>query len=253
MYCPYLRSGAHVIGFTVSSPSEVVCIPASRNHADRGLRHVLSALHGIYYTASIRILDTLHVHNQLKHSSAHDDIFHFRSPQTPHTTRPPPPPPLDGEAAKAPCSSVASTGRIVPDSDSDMSTDLGKATVRPPALLLTSRPPELISTSPNGARSPLADDTRCEYGACTRAGNYGQPGFGTSRCIVQDLTVRFAATSMDDVLSTAVPPALRCQALLAPGRRGEEARALPLQKSRVQKSAPWRRTARRDEIDDIFS
>ena len=105
-------------------------------HLSSALRHVLSALHA----ESIRLLDTLHVRDA---NSTLDSLFSLAQPaEATHNATPlPPPPPLDGEDAEAPSASLASIGRVVPDSDFDMSTDLGETIAGPP-VILTPRSPK---------------------------------------------------------------------------------------------------------------
>ena len=57
---------------------------------------------------------------------------------------PPPPPLIDGEDAETSSAALVSTGRIVPDSDLDMSTDLGEAVARPP--IPTPQPKSRLTT-----------------------------------------------------------------------------------------------------------
>ncbi|KAH9065215.1 hypothetical protein EDB87DRAFT_1594469 [Lactarius vividus] len=86
-------------------------------HLSSALRHVLSALHA----ESICLLDTLHP----------AEATHKATPL-------PPAPLLDGDDAEVPSALLASTGRVVPDSDLDMSVDLGEAIARSPTF--TPRP-----------------------------------------------------------------------------------------------------------------
>ncbi|KAH9168743.1 hypothetical protein EDB89DRAFT_2073624 [Lactarius sanguifluus] len=112
-----LRSGAflHLV-------VTLTALVARLAHLSSALRHVLSALHA----ESICLLDTLHVR-----TTQPAEAMHKAMPL-------PPAPPLDGDDAEVPSALLASTGRVVPDSDLDMSVDLGEAIARPPTF--TPRP-----------------------------------------------------------------------------------------------------------------
>ncbi|KAH9160432.1 hypothetical protein EDB89DRAFT_884603 [Lactarius sanguifluus] len=124
-----VRTLSQVISCTrviASSPSPCKVMPSCTSwslllrlsprltHLSSALRHVLSAL----LAESTRLLDTFHP----------AEATHEATPL-------PPPPPIDGEDDDVPSASLASTGRVVPDSDLDMSTDLGQAIACPPAFL----------------------------------------------------------------------------------------------------------------------
>lgn len=101
-------------------------------HLSSAIRHVLSVLHA----ESIRLLDTLHVRTYAGHSPTLSTDFVTRSQPAEVTHNaippmPPPPPLLNGQDAELPSVALATTERMVPDSDLDMSTDLGEAIARP--------------------------------------------------------------------------------------------------------------------------
>ncbi|KAH9001040.1 hypothetical protein EDB92DRAFT_1938811 [Lactarius akahatsu] len=92
----------------------LTALVARLTHVSSALRHALSALHA----ESTPLLDTLHP----------AEATHEATPL-------PPPPSIDGEDDDVPSASLASIGCVVPDSDVDMSTDLGQAIACLPAFL----------------------------------------------------------------------------------------------------------------------
>ncbi|KAH9041409.1 hypothetical protein EDB84DRAFT_1474243 [Lactarius hengduanensis] len=132
------------------------CLPAPRGHSYCACRPSDSPLlrpttRALCPTCRIhRLLDTLHV--PPRHLSTHVQRRSFSLAQpmeaTYEATPLPPPPPIDGEDDDVPSASLASTGRVVPDSDLDMSADLGQAIACPPAFL-----PRLKNSPRRGRRS----------------------------------------------------------------------------------------------------
>ena len=154
---PYVTSGALVETvshsmFTLAMQSgaflhlvvTLTALVARLAHLSSALRHVLSALHA----ESIRLLDTVHVRTESsthRHSAPTPIIF--KPAEAMHNAPLPPPPPLlDSEDAETSSVAPVSTGRIVPDSDLDMSTDLGEAVAHPPTLTLTPQPKSRLTT-----------------------------------------------------------------------------------------------------------
>ncbi|KAN0140860.1 hypothetical protein V8E53_001304 [Lactarius tabidus] len=172
-------------------------------HLSSALRHDLSSLHA----ESIRILDALHP-----------------TEATRNAPLPPPPPLLDREDAEAPSAALAPTGRIVPDSDLDMSTDLGEAVACPPTLT-----PQQKSRS----ATPMALDLLL-------------PAHDASMA-----PVPVAGPPQPDV-SLTVPPPLALNPSSRPTVVVKKRRVTAPEEPRQKKSAKAKK-AQRDEIDDIFS
>ncbi|KAH9038340.1 hypothetical protein EDB85DRAFT_1933357 [Lactarius pseudohatsudake] len=176
-------------------------------HLSSALRHVLSALHA----ESICLLDTLHP----------AEAMHKATPL-------PPAPPLDGGGAEVPSALLASTGRVVPDSDLDMSVDLGEAIARPPTF--TPRP----KSTP-----PMVLDLLSP----THSARSAVP--------VPVVGPRQLAVATGDVPSTLPQPLALNWPSSHPAvvvKRRATAPEEPRQKKRTKA-----KKAQRDEIDDIFS
>jgi hypothetical protein len=105
------------------------------------------------YTPSLYVFSTRFTYVPTQAFHRHLGLILVTRPQPAEVTHnailmpPPPPPLLDGQDAELPSVALASTERMVPDSDLDMSTDLGEAVARPPTPL-----------APRPTTSPMALD-----------------------------------------------------------------------------------------------
>ncbi|KAH8989130.1 hypothetical protein EDB92DRAFT_1817283 [Lactarius akahatsu] len=175
-------------------------------HLSSALRHVLSVLHA----ESICFFDTLHP-AKAKHKA----------------TPLPLAPPLDGVDAEVPSALLASTGRVVPDSDLDMSVDLGEAIARPP--MFSPRPKSTL---------PMVLDLLL-------------PTHSASVVPVPVVGPRQLAVATGDVPPTLPQPLALNRPSSHPAvvvKRRATAPEEPRQKKRTKA-----KKAQRDEIDDIFS
>ena len=152
---------------------------------------------------------------------------------------PPPPPLIDGEDAETSSAALVSTGRIVPDSDLDMSTDLGEAVAHPPTLTLTPQPKSKLTT-------PMALDIPFPTHDASVVPIPRQPGLAHVRFSeFRDLTdppPSFVCRCASDPTAS-----LGSQALIALSRCGEEeARDRTSRATTEKKRQGEKSTARRD-------